>query len=392
MRKISADHIFTVSGPILQNIVIILDESTGKILALEPLENHDHTSIEKFKGAITPGFINTHCHLELSHMKGKLHTGTGLLSFIKNVVQLRDFPIEEIMDAIEKADEEMYREGIVAVGDISNKDYTAPIKENSPIHYYTFVEMFDFLQDDQADSHFQNYHKVFNAQSAGNGNKKSAVPHAPYSVSPSLFHLINNLNQNPGTISIHNQETEPENQLFLSKDGEFLNWYAHFGIALDHFKPTGKPSIHYAIQHLDPKHHTLFVHNTLSQIEDILTAHQWNDKVYWATCPNANLYIENKLPNYQFFINANAKVTIGTDSLSSNWSLSILEEMKTINRFQSNIDFQTLLKWACLNGAEALGYDDQLGSIEVGKNPGLNLLNLDNNLNLSPQTVAKKLI
>jgi cytosine/adenosine deaminase-related metal-dependent hydrolase len=93
--------------------------------------------------------------------------------------------------------------------------------------------------------------------------------------------------------------------------------------------------------------------------------------VFWATCPNANLYIENRLPDYKAFMEANARVTIGTDSLTSNWQLSILDEMKAIARYQSYVPLDTLLRWATLNGAQALGFDDSLGSLEVGKTPGL---------------------
>jgi cytosine/adenosine deaminase-related metal-dependent hydrolase len=49
------------------------------------------------------------------------------------------------------------------------------------------------------------------------------------------------------------------------------------------------------------------------------------------------------------------------------------------------------MRWATLNGAKALGFDDTLGSIEVGKTPGLNLLNLDENRLLNQNTVVKKL-
>ena len=94
-------------------------------------------------------------------------------------------------------------------------------------------------------------------------------------------------------------------------------------------------------------------------------------QVYWATCPNANLYIENRLPDYQAFLDTDARVTIGTDSLTSNWQLSVLEEMKTIARYQSYVPFETLLRWATLNGAQSLGFDDTLGSFEVGKKPGV---------------------
>ena len=71
---------------------------------------------------------------------------------------------------------------------------------------------------------------------------------------------------------------------------------------------------------------------------------------------------------------ADAKLIFGTDSFTSNWQLSVLEELKTIARYQSFVPTSTLLRWATLNGAEALGLEDRLGSIEVGKRPGINLL------------------
>lgn len=390
MRKISADLIFPVHIAPIQNGVIVLDQS-GKIEALTSREEHDLNTVEIYEGVLVPGFINTHCHLELSHMKGKVNTGTGLIPFISSVVQYRDFPMEEILEAIERADQEMYDAGIVAVGDISNKLDTAATKEKSKINYYSFIEMFDFLQDSQAPSTFAGYMEVFAGQAGTNGNRKSAVPHAPYTVSPSLFHLINGVNTADATVSIHNQETPHEDALFLDKSGDFPGFFSGFQVPMDQFEPTGKTSIHYAMQHMDPQCRTLFVHNTMSRQEDILAAQAWSDRVYWATCPNANLYIENRLPNYQHFIDSGARVTIGTDSLTSNWQLSVLEELKTIARFQSYVPFETLIRWATLNGAEALGYEAELGSLEVGKRPGLNLLNLDADLVLNDKTQVNRL-
>ncbi len=391
IEKFTADLIMPVTGPGLENHVIVTNDS-GTILSIDPADQHDPVSVKQLKGVLTPGFVNTHCHLELSHMKGRVETGTGLLPFLSKVVSLREVPMEEIMDAIAQADREMYDGGIVAVGDISNKADTIPTKRNSSLRYYTFVEMFDFLQNERADSTFEQYLQVFEQHDDSNGNQKSCVPHAPYTVSPSLFGRIRKQNPENITVSIHNQETPHENDFFLSKGGAFADWYKGFGFDTSHFPATGKHSIHYAIQHLNPNSRTLFVHNTMSTPEDIAAAQQWSDKVYWATCANANLYIENRLPNYQHFMEAEAKMTIGTDSLTSNWQLSILEEMKTIARYQSYISFETLLRWATLNGAKALGYEKELGSFEVGKQPGLVLLNLDNSLTLRPDTAAQRII
>jgi cytosine/adenosine deaminase-related metal-dependent hydrolase len=392
MRKITADYVFPViAEPIKEGVVIVGDE--GQILSIDARDAHAPAELEIYEGVIVPGFINTHCHLELSHMKGRIDTGTGLLPFLQQVVQFRDIPEEEILAAIKQADEEMQREGIVAVGDISNKIDTVKQKEQSPIHYYTFVEMFDFLQDAGAKKSFEMYKSAYDGQSDAGQNQKTAVPHAPYTVSPSLFGLINELNgEGDMTVSIHNQETWHENEFFLRKQGGFVDFYNTFGFSIGQFKPTGQPSIHYAMQYMNPNVRTLFVHNTMTTAADIQAAHEWNDQVYWATCANANLYIENQMPRYQHFIDNGARMTIGTDSLSSNWQLSVIEEMKTIARYQSYVSFETLLRWATLNGAEALGYEAELGSIEPGKKPGLNLLNLGPDFKLEAGTRVEKLV
>jgi aminodeoxyfutalosine deaminase len=368
--KHTAPLIFSGDGEVWENTVVITDKD-GTILALEDIQNHDAASIIQMEGALVPGFINTHCHLELSHMKGLVPTGTMLIPFITQVVKYRDFPQEAIDEAIIKADREMYERGIAAVGDISNKADTFSTKEKSKIKYHTFVEMFDFLNPTMTAGCITQYEAVYD-QHHKTKDKFSYVPHAPYTVSPSLFEFINSQNEKHDiTVSIHNQETKAENDLFLTKQGEFIDFYASFGIDLKDFKATGKNSIHYALAHMDSRKKTLFVHNTMCTDEDIQSAIQWNENTYFSTCANANLYIENAIPKYTRFINANAKMTIGTDSLTSNWQLCIFEEIKTIYKYCSYIDIPTIITWACANGAKALGFDDELGTISVGKKPGL---------------------
>lgn len=391
MRKITADWVHPIDQAPIKKGVLILDEE-GSVQALSTRGEHTAEELEQYKGHLVPGFVNTHCHLELSHMKGKVDTGTSLIPFITNVVQCRGAAKETIQAAIQQADQEMYDGGIVAVGDISNVIDTFAQKAASNMRYYTFVEHFDFLQGQNASTEFQKYKTVYDQLALKTGDAKSCVPHAPYSVSPALFSLINHANEGTiGTVSIHNQETPPENQLFLKGTGGFVDFYSGFGLSLEHFQATKQPSIHYALQHMDPQHRTLFVHNTLTTKTDIQAAQAWSDQTYWATCPNANLYIENRLPNYQAFMDQGARVTVGTDSLTSNWQLSILEELKTIARFQSYVPTETLLQWATLNGAQALGMDKQLGSFTVGKQPGVNLLE-DLDQGFTAQTTVKRLV
>lgn len=392
MRKITADLILPVGLKPVRNGVIVIDNN-GKVVKIGDRRKFDDAELEIYEGVIVPGFVNTHCHLELSHMKAKVDTGKGLIPFITDVVTKRAASAAEIMAAVAATEAEMIQNGIVAVGDISNVTDTFAQKAAGNLRYYTFVEFFDFLQNPNATVEFEKFKAVFDALEVAEGSKKSLVPHAPYSVSQTLFQLLKEANgNNPMTVSIHNQELKAENDLFETKTGDFLKFYSSFGIDLSEFEATGQSAIHYALANMNPNLKTIFVHNTKSTFEDIKAAQAWGgENVYWATCPNANLYIENTLPDYRHFLDAEATVTIGTDSLTSNWQLCILEEMKTIAKFQSYIPFEILLRWATLNGAEALGFEDTLGSIEVGKTPGLNLLNLGKDLKLTATTTVQKL-
>lgn len=393
MKKFTADLIFPIASEPIENGILITDD-TGKILALENYGSHDPASIQQLRGVLCPGFVNTHCHLELSHMRSRVHTGTGLIPFITGVVTQRNAPPEIIAEAIENAEREMLAGGIVALGDISNTTDTFAVKSAGRMRYHSFVEMFDFLQEQNAEKTFADWLPIFEKLGLAEGSRKTVVPHAPYSVSKNLFRKINDFNPTAGaTVSIHNQETPPENELFLKKKGAFLEFYERFGISLDEFQPSGKSSIFYALENLNPANRTIFVHNTLTTRAEIAAAQAWSPNVFWATCPNANLYIENRLPDYRAFLDAAERVTVGTDSLTSNWQLSILEELKTIRRFQSFVPTATLLLWATLNGAEALGFEDSLGSFEVGKTPGVLLLeNLSDNWQIGEKTVVRRLI
>lgn len=387
----SADYLYPITSPPIKDGVIGLDHS-GKIVEVldpaDPTYTAPAAAPKKFPGILLPGFINTHCHLELSHLAGKSQTGKTLLPFLVDVVTMRESKQEEIDAAIVEQDKLMWEAGIQAVGDICNKADTAETKRNSPIKYYSFVEMFDFLQAPAAENNFNTYKSAYDAQAGpASGNAKSAVPHAPYTVSNPLYKLINSVNSGNETVSIHNQETPAEEELFKTGGGEFVGFFKGFGASLDDFVAPGTSSIYHAMAHMDPSKRTLFVHNTLTDDAAIAAAVAWGQNgVFWATCPNANLYIENRLPRYERFINAGAKVTVGTDSLTSNWKLSILEELKTISKFQSYVAFNDLLTWATFNGAVALQFDDELGSLDIGKKPGL--INLNNLSGTSPSTYS----
>lgn len=391
MRKISADKILNPEGEFWTNKVLIWIDD--KLTDIDDIENHDTTSVEHFNGILCPGFINTHCHLELSHMKDAIPTGTGLLPFISSIVRHRGFDMESILGKIALGDKEMWDAGIMAVGDISNKIDSFATKKSSRIRYYSFIEMFDFFQEDNYEKMAAPYLEVFSQTEHSDKDKVNLSPHAPYSVSPALFRLIEQYNPATiKTISIHNQETVAENELFLTGSGAFFDFFSSFRFSTEHLPNIGKPSIYYALQHLSSGDRILYVHNTMTTKEDVINALTFNPKSYWATCPNANLYIETRLPDYEALVSGGATMTIGTDSLASNWQLSVWAEVATIMKYKSFLKTQDLLTWATRNGAEALGMEDTLGTFSVNKKPGAVWIKPDNEGNITFRSTVQRVI
>ncbi len=407
MRKISADYIFPIASEPIKNGVITVDDD-GVIVETSPpapLLEKKERGVEYYEGIICPGFVNTHCHLELSHMRAQVSENLGMTGFIKEIITKRsNFSEAEIEQKITTAEAEMIKNGIVAVGDISNNNSTFKQKAKGNLIYYTFIEAFD-LNPDKAEEVFENAislkKQLIELSTLNFELQTSIIPHAPYSVSEKLFELISDeAIKNNSIISIHNQESLGESELFISHSGPMYETFSKMGIDMNRIPKTGLNSLRTTLPKLPASQKILLVHNTYTSEADIKFAeNRYKSAIknpqsailYWCTCPNANLYIENKLPNYTYFINANAPVTIGTDSLASNWSLSILDELKIITKHYPQIPLQTLLTWATKNGADFLGFN-QLGTIEKGKKPGLNLLKNVVGMKLSENTVVQKIV
>lgn len=374
IKHYTADIIFPVVGSPIENGVVSVNQD-GKITFIGTRKEADSlgfNEIEILKGAIVPGFVNAHCHLELSHMLGKVTPKSGLVDFLISIMKLRASEEAVIKNEAINADALMFENGIVAVGDISNLSITSSIKETSKIYYHTFIETLG-VDPTRADVAFE---RALAIKEAFKHLPKSLVPHAPYSVSQELFQLLAEYGeQHLNIFSIHNQESEQENQLFESGDGDFLKLYEFLNTEIPRAVNFKKRPIETYLPYLN-KQTTVLVHNTYLNSADLKYAKKAHNDLYFCLCPAANLYIEDKLPDVQMLQHAGVKLVIGTDSLASNHTLNILEEMLILQQF-SEVSLVESLVWATINGAKLLNVEDRLGSIEIGKSPGLNLISVD---------------
>ena len=292
---------------------------------------------------------------------------------MSQVVMRRTATQEDIMQAIADAETEMIQNGIVAVGDICNTTNTLAQKQKENIYYLNFIEAFG-SDPTVAERNFGMYQKVYNQYVNALGPEKTMiVPHAPYSVSEPLWEKILTHNQS-GLFTIHNQESQDETLWFANKTGGFLESFKAMSTNTDYFIPSGKSSLQTYLPRFTPVQQLLLVHNVFTTQEDMAFAEQLNPNLSWCLCPNANQYISRLLPNLPLFIKNNLKVVLGTDSLASNHQLSIWSEIQTLRKNFADVSLELMLSWATSNGAKALKIDDQFGSFEKGKKPGVVLI------------------
>ncbi len=372
LRYLSADYIFPVSSEPIKDGIVVIDES-GVIVDIIDGGRRSEISatIELYQGIIIPGFVNSHCHLELSHLFGKIPEGTGLVSFISAIISQRSADEDQVMAAMKTYDQLMFANGIVAVGDISNNKLSKSVKQDSRIYYHTFIELLGF-DPLRAETVFQ---KALDLKADFTPLPASFAPHAPYSVSAELFSILKNYAEDHENLfSMHNQETESENEFFLHKSGAFIDFYKMLNIDLSFFQARSKTSLQALLPLFPINQKIVLVHNTFTNLQDIAVVKHSKKNITWCLCPNANLYIEQRLPDLALLLNSELNITVGTDSLASNDKLCILSELKTIKEHFSELPSSQIIRWATLNGAQFLGIDSKFGSIEKGKTPGLNLI------------------
>ena len=374
-RKLTADRIFDGFEWREDGSVLIVDNEgtiadiTGTLAAGDDVEHLD--------GFLIPGMINAHCHLELSHLKGAIPEKTGLINFILSVVRSRNIETAQVLQHMQEGEKEMYDHGIVAVIDICNTAESAALKNKSSLYWHSLVEVIN-ISDKNLERQWLHYNEILKGFRRYERTEHcvNLAPHAPYSVSTQTHRAINEATKNL-LISIHNQETGAENDLFKNGQGSFLDFYQELGVSIPSFVSSSKSSLQTYLPHYTKGQTIILVHNSFISEEDILFAkhhaEQYGLTVFYCLCPNANLYIEDKLPPVELLIKHNCTILLGTDSYASNRQLSVAREIQILAGNFPDLSLNELLKWATSNGAKAIG-NNEIGSFKKGKKPGVVLL------------------
>lgn len=374
MTRIAAHRIYTLTQTEpLTDAYIEYDDQTGRILNVGVSEDFSKEE-NVVAGALVPGFVNAHCHLELSHMKGIFTRGVGMNDFVCQITSIRNNKThQQILDCIQQWLDYMWQSGVSAMADISNCSDTFAAKAASPMYTRTFLEVLD--------TEPENCPRVMAAatelkeEAAALGLDAAPTPHAYYTMSRELITESSAAGLASGFLSYHSEESPQEQE--MSKFGRGPLYDSRIAQGFTMPPVTGKSTLMYYFDilsqiHPAPYHeHILLVHEVTMDEEGMDRVLREMPNAFIALCPMSNIYIHNELPPVPTMKAKGLKLCIGTDSLSSNDSLDIVTEMLCLQENFPGLSLQDMLTWACFNGAAFLGKEDMLGSIEPGKAPGI---------------------
>ncbi len=358
MKRFSAQYLIDGDGTLLKRPVVTTDND-GTIISVADTGGSlsEMASLTFCNGIIVPGFVNSHCHLELSHFRGKIERGTGLMRFIKSIRALRNNPASSGggREAAVRHDAAMASEGVVACADISNGTDSFNVKAESGIEYITMTEVFG-PDPQEASVIFAEAVKTASlAEEAG--MRSYLTPHSLYTLSRQLLDTIKDYrnSREGGVTSLHFLESDQEREMMqLADDGRYRG--SHLSGVMNHI--TGRGNL-------------ILVHNTFAGRDEIRALNSFRSDIYWCICPLSNLYISDTLPPVELMMSEGCSILVGSDSLASNDRLSILDELKCLQERFPWLKLTDTIPWATLNGAKALAVDSRYGTFKPGKRPGL---------------------
>lgn len=368
--------VLPVSQPPIQEgaVVVAQDRIQAVGPAKEILKSFAGPVCDHGEGAILPGLVNCHTHLEFSALAGRVPPRARWEDWLEaTLIAFARLTQKDMERGIAQGIKALRECGTILVGEVSNTAASWPYLEDSPLDYHLFYECLGFDLWDLRN--LEEAFPFFTLPAAANASWVSAGAHAPYSVSPALFRAIrawNAARRRPQTV--HLSESQAEGDFLARGGGFFKDFLQQRGRGLEGFQPPGLSPAPYlaGLDFLGPS--TLAVHGVwLTKSDCDLLA---RTQTCLVICPRANRYTGAGTPPVPELLRAGVPLALGTDSLAGNWDLNLFGEMLWLYENFPDYPGDLWLRLGTLNGAQALGRQDDIGSLEPGKKAALGYIPL----------------
>ncbi len=378
----TAQWVLPVATPPIQDGAVAVHE--GRILAIGP-EAEVRARLARLgtletvalgRAALCPGFVNVHSHLELTALRGRLED-LSFFDWIRTLTRLRgeqmsaaDLEVSAQWGVVEAA-----RAGITTLADTETSGAGFRAMREGGLRGIAYQEVFgpDPMQAKKSLTGLKRRLEALRPEET-DLVRLGISPHAVYSVSSLLFRLVIEYAERQALpVAIHCAESQAEDDFLRSGQGPFAQFLRERGIA---WTPPRVSAIRYLSDLNVLRVKPLLIHAVRATEEDIglLTFHGASV----AHCPKSNARFGHGIAPVSQMRQRGVRVGLGTDSVASNNVCDLLDE----GRFAQLLGRATqgdgqllpaaaLLQWMTLDGACALGLDDRIGTLEVGKEADL---------------------
>lgn len=313
--------------------------------------------------AIVPGLVNAHAHLELSWLRGQVPPGGSMPAWASRLISLRRNADSESTGPIVQAIREMRASGTSLVGDVTNTLAAWDALADSDLSAFVFRELLGFNAEDP-ERLVRAARTELDALTPLAWIRSAVVPHAPYSVSPALLRALAAA-AGDGPFSVHLGESAEEIEFLRLGTGPWRLILEELGVWTETWQPPGCWPVEYLERFGLVNDRLLAVHCV--QLSDAELSRLAGAGATVVTCPRSNRWTGAGTPPLERFYDSGVRVAIGTDSLASVEDLNMFGELAVVRSLAPEVPASRILRSATLDGAEALGFGGELGSIEPGK-------------------------
>ena len=367
---------------LIQNAAVAVSEN-GRIETVAPWRdlpgNAGFAAVDWDAAVILPGLVNAHAHLELPSLCNRLTRFDSFTDWLSQLIaKRRAWSHKEVESSIMKGVALSLSSGTTMVGDISSSGSTRNTTCGSLLRRVIFEESISFSPE-RADENISEIQRTLSEEKTGDLDLQGISPHAPYSVSEKLYRGLADLAQRRNLpLATHAAETEAEIQFLQAGTGPFRDFLQDMGIFPSAWNPPGLLPIPYLHSLGISGRHCLLIHCNYLDRESIdLIVHSGSNIVY---CPRSHAFFDHPKHPVRQLLDAGVNVALGTDSLASNTTLSMLDEMRFLYRKRKDLKSEEILQAATLNGARALNSDDSIGVLKPGHRADMTVLGLRENL------------
>jgi cytosine/adenosine deaminase-related metal-dependent hydrolase len=359
--SLTARWVFPVASPPLRGGIVTIEND--RIIAVEP-HGARRADLDLGDAAVLPGLVNAHTHLDLSGLRGLAPPRLPLPVWLRDVIaHRRSCSPEETLASIRQGLDECIRTGTTLLGDISGDGSSWSVLAGAGVRAVVFRELLGLPQD-RADDALLAGMAWLTEHPATPTCRPGISPHAPYSFRADRFPRAALLADAFGCpLAVHLAESAEELDLLHHQRGPFVSFLGDLGVWDPEGLAASPVDVMAACDMHGPK---LFVHGNYLSPAATLPTH--STIVY---CPRTHAAFGHPAHPFRAFLDRGVRVALGTDSLASNPDLDLLAEARFLHDLHPDLPGDVLLRMATLSGAEALGWDNETGSLVPGKSADL---------------------